>query len=142
MHRNEVPLAQFYNQFRKTPSSFDKRSRKESGLLSDVNGSDFDDDELFTEAVEDLFDWYETNLLFAPLSPNFRSAFVELCVHGFDHRTSLRNEDKGQVIALRIVHNSLLLLVSSPEFMVEAAMFQTLLHLSCKSWVIQPFSSK
>ena len=93
---------------------------KESGLLSDVNGGDFDDDELFTEAVEDLFDWYETNLLFAPLSPNFRSAFVELCVHGFDHRTSLRNEDKGQVIALRIVHNSLLLLVSSPEFMVEA----------------------
>ena len=93
---------------------------KESGFLNDVNGSDFDNDELFTEAVNDLFDWYESNLLFAPLNPNLRSAFIELCVHGFDHRQVLREEDKGQEIALRIVHNSLLLLVTSPEFMVDA----------------------
>jgi hypothetical protein len=93
---------------------------KESGLLIDVNGSDFNDDGLFTKAVEDLFDWYEGNLLFAPLNPNFRSAFIELCVHGLDHRTSLRQEDMGQAIALRVVHNSLLLVVTSPDFMVEA----------------------
>ena len=93
---------------------------KESGLLSDVNGSDFADDELFAAAVNDLFDWYENNLLFASLNPNFRSAFVELCVHGLDHRRVLRDEDKGQILALKIVENSLLLLVSSPEFMVDA----------------------
>ena len=93
---------------------------KESGLLTDVNGSDFADDELFVEAVNDLFDWYENNLLFGPLNSNFRSAFVELCVHGLDHRRVVKEEDMGQAIALKIVENSLLLLVSSPEFMVDA----------------------
>ena len=93
---------------------------RESGLLDDVLGSDFDNDETFTNAVSDLFDWYETNLLFARLDTNFRSAFIELCVHGLDHRRVLKEEDKGQSLALKIVENSLFLLVSSPEFMVEA----------------------
>ena len=93
---------------------------QESGLLSDVNGSNFAEDEIFCEALTDFFDWYEDNLLFASLNPNFRSAFVELCVHGLDHRREIRDEDKGQAIALKIVENSLLLLVSSPEFMVDA----------------------
>ncbi len=93
---------------------------KESGLLSDVNGSDFGNDEIFTGAVNDLFDWYEANLLFAPFNANFRSAFVELCVHGLNHLPSVNNVDNGQKIALRIVENSLLLLISSPEFMVDA----------------------
>ena len=93
---------------------------KESGLLTDVNGSDFRDDEVFAEAVNDLLDWYETNLLFTPITANIRSAFVELCVHGLDHRRVLRDEDRGQIIARKIVENSLFLLVSSPDFMVEA----------------------
>jgi hypothetical protein len=93
---------------------------KESGLLTDVNGSDFRDDEVFAEAVNDLLDWYETNLLFTPITANIRSAFVELCVHGLDHRRVLRDEDRGQIIARNIIENSLFLLISSPDFMVEA----------------------
>ena len=93
---------------------------KESGLLEDVNGSDFIDDSLFAEAVNDLLDWYESNLLFAHLNANIRYAFVELCVHGLDHRRILKGEDRGQAIARKVVENSLFLLVSSPEFMVEA----------------------
>jgi hypothetical protein len=93
---------------------------KESGLLTDVNGSDFRDDEVFAEAVNDLLDWYETNLLFTPITANIRSAFVELCVHGLDHRRVLRDEDRGQIIARKIIENSLFLLISSPDFMVEA----------------------
>ena len=112
--------ANFIINLEKPLSSLIRGLGKETGLLTDVNGSDFSDDEIFSSAVNDLFDWYESNLLFAPLNPNFRSAFVELCVHGFDHRRVLRDEDKGQSLALRIVENSLLLLVSSPDFMVEA----------------------
>jgi len=93
---------------------------KESGLLTDVNGSDFRDDEVFAEAVNDLLDWYETNLLFTSINANIRSAVVELCVHGLDHRRVLREEDRGQIIARKIVENSLFLLISSPDFMVEA----------------------
>jgi len=93
---------------------------KESGLLTDVNGSDFNDDEVFAEAVNDLLDWYETNLLFARFNANFRSAFVELCVHGLNHLPSINSVDNGQNVALNILENSLFLLISSPDFMVEA----------------------
>ena len=93
---------------------------KESGFLKDLNGSDFVDDVLFAKGVNDLLDWYETNLLFTPINANIRSAFVELCVHGLDHRRVLRDEDRGQIIARKIVENSLFLLISSPDFMVEA----------------------
>ena len=50
------------------------------------------------------------------LNANIRSAFVELCVHGLDHRRVLRDEDMGQAIGRKIVENSLFLLISSPEF--------------------------
>jgi hypothetical protein len=93
---------------------------KDSGFLKDLNGSDFVDDVLFAKGVNDLLDWYENNLLFTPINANIRSAFVELCVHGLDHRRVLRDEDRGQIIARKIVENSLFLLVSSPDFMVEA----------------------
>ena len=93
---------------------------KESGLLEDLNGSDFVDDVFFAQGVNDLLDWYENSLLFAPLDDNIRSAFVELCVHGLDHRRVLKEEDKGQTIGRKIVENSLFLLISSPDFMVEA----------------------
>ena len=93
---------------------------KESGLLTDVNGSDFGNDLLFAKGVNDLLDWYETNLLFAPFNANFRSAFVELCVHGLNHLPSVNSVDNGQNVALNILENSLFLLISSPDFMVEA----------------------
>ena len=93
---------------------------KDSGLLEDVNSSDFTDDLVFADAVGDLLDWYEENLLFSALNLNFRSAFIELCVHGLDQRKVIRKEDKGKAIAMKIVETTLLLLVASPEFMVDA----------------------
>ena len=93
---------------------------KDSGLLEDVNSSDFTDDLVFADAVGDLLDWYEGNLLFSALNLNFRSAFIELCVHGLDQRKVIRKEDKGKAIAMKIVETTLLLLVASPEFMVDA----------------------
>ena len=93
---------------------------KDSGLLEDVNSSDFTDDLVFVDAVGDLLDWYEENLLFSALNLNFRSAFIELCVHGLDQRKVIRKEDKGKAIAMKIVETTLLLLVASPEFMVDA----------------------
>ena len=96
------------------------RLGKDSGLLEDVNSSDFTDDLVFADAVGDLLDWYEENLLFSALNLNFRSAFIELCVHGLDQRKVIRKEDKGKAIAMKIVETTLLLLVASPEFMVDA----------------------
>ena len=95
---------------------------RESGLLDDVNNSDFDDLEVVSDAVSDLLDWYEENLLFAPMDPNFRSAFIELCTYGLNRVYLFKSKlgDQGHTRALEIVENSLLLLVSSPEFMVEA----------------------
>ena len=103
-------------------SSLIKGLGRESGLLDDVNNSDFEDLEVVSSAISDLIDWYEENLLFAPLDPNFRSAFIDLCTYGLNrvYLAKAKLGDQGHTRALEIVENSLLLLVSSPEFMVEA----------------------
>lgn len=103
-------------------SSLIKGLGRESGLLDDVNNSDFEDLEVVSDAVSDLLDWYEENLLFAPMDLNFRSAFIELCTYGLNrvYLAKAKLGDQGHTRALEIVENSLLLLVSSPEFIVEA----------------------
>ena len=94
---------------------------KDSGKIVDVRVEDFDNDIVTTSAIHQLLDWYEENLLFSKLNLNIRSAFVELCLHGQDP-LKWSNSDQSQNRVLRIVENVTLLLVLSPEFMVDAGM--------------------
>ena len=94
---------------------------RESGKLDDVRASDFEIDAATTKAINQLLDWYEDNLLFTKLSENFRSALTNLCKNGL--QPSLwKNSDYSEQRVLAIVENTLLLLVLSPEFMVDAGM--------------------
>ena len=92
---------------------------KETGKLVDVRVEDFSDDIVTANAINQLLDWYEENLLFSKLSHNIRTAFVELSLYGQDPLT-WSNSDQSQNRVLRIVENVTLLLVLSPEFMVDA----------------------
>ena len=92
---------------------------KESGKLKDIRATDFENESIQANAINLLLDWYEDNLLFSDLSENFRSAFVDLCLNGltpFLWNKKDRSEDR----IFDIIENTLLLLVLSPEFMVDA----------------------
>jgi hypothetical protein len=94
---------------------------RESGKLEDIRASDFENDSVEAKAINSLLDWYEDNLLFCDLNLNVRSAFIQFCLNGLEP-VKWSNTDNSQNRVLRIVENVTLLLVLSPEFMVDAGM--------------------
>lgn len=94
---------------------------RESGKLEDIRASDFENDSVEAKAINSLLDWYEDNLLFCDLNLNVRSAFIQFCLNGLEP-VKWSNTDNSQNRVLRIIENVTLLLVLSPEFMVDAGM--------------------
>ena len=92
----------------------------ESGKFEDLKSSHFDDVNQSEEAVYELLDWYEDNLLFCDLDDDFRSAFVDLSINGLNRWQYQSDDEGGKSRALSIVENTLLLIVLSPDFMVDA----------------------
>ena len=94
---------------------------KESGKLDDIRASDFENDVIAVNAIKLLLDWYEDNLLFCNLNGDIRTALTDLSLKGLGPFLWQGNDlSEGRV--LDIVENTLLLLVLSPEFMVDAGM--------------------
>ena len=92
----------------------------ENGNLDDLNAFHFDDENKTKAAVNKLLNWYEDNLLFAEINENFRTAFVELSLNGLNQWQWKEDGEAGTSRALSIVENTMLLLVLSPDFMVDA----------------------
>ena len=84
----------------------------ESGKFEDLKSSHFDDVNQSEEAVYQLLDWYEDNLLFCDLDDDFRSAFVDLSINGLN-RWQYQSDDEGGKSRALSMENTLLLIVLS-----------------------------
>ena len=78
-------------------------------------------------------------MLFCDLDDDFRSAFVDLSINGLNRWQYQSDDEGGKSRALSIVENTLLLIVLSPDFMVDAGSVPDITPPVIELWEIRMY---